>query len=548
MSFRHIRVRKRRRHSFIGTQILDRLDRYIHDNDTVPARLLATHWQYQQDAISYKEIRDAILAEEVPGDLVDDWVHDYSVFVNEKLAPVWKSAMAAGSLGQPIMDSLSKDFTIDLNTKHVMDWIDQRGASFVTAVTGEQELALRNMIRQYTYEKYTVDELAKVIRPCIGLTNGQSAAVMKFYENVRSTLSDQHPRTSKDKIREQSRQKAVRYAEKLHRQRAFMIAQTEMAYAYNHGMHETMRQAMEQGLMGTLEKRWITSGDLNVCAKCDSLNGVQIGFDDTFNYGKHKTLFAGMELTPPLHPRCGCAVEYIEVSPPVFEPEPINMDPYDGQKLDREIYEQAEERIKSNPFRKNDDITKERIVEIVDSVRAYTEADYTNILAAQNNFGGRLAGYSSMMSEEDKAKALEDVKNIGEFLRRSPAYKGDVYRALGFDVGGPYDNGQYEQFRKTYKVGAFVETDTFTSWTKDQDVLKQIHSARTFIDEECEYAVEVTIRMRGSSTGVDISDYAELKGQKEVLFDKDSMLYVKNVTESWKNDEVLQVIIDVEEM
>lgn len=321
MSFRHITVRKRRKHSLTGEQILGRLDKYIRDNDLVPARLLATHWKYQEDAISYKELRDAILAEDVPEELIDDWTHDYSVFVNEKLAPVWRSAMAAGSLGQPIMDSLVLDgkFEMDLTTRQVIDWIDRRGASFVTAVVNEQTEALRNMIRQYTYEKYTVDELAKVIRPCIGLTRGQSAAVMKLYENVRSTLTEQHPRTPKAKIETQSRQKAMRYAEKLHRQRAFMIAQTEMAYSYNHGMHETMRQAMEKGLIGTLEKRWITSGDLNVCPRCDSLNGVQIGFYESFDFGKHKTLFDGMEQVPPLHPRCGCAVQYIEVGPPVIK-------------------------------------------------------------------------------------------------------------------------------------------------------------------------------------------------------------------------------------
>lgn len=548
MSFRKIRVYKKRVHSITATEILDRLDRYVNQNDAEPIRLLVTHWKDQQDALSYREIREAILNGDFDGSLAKEWTDDYSRFVSEKMVPVWRNAMVAGSFGQPIADKLSGKFRFDVSKPTVLNWIDERGAMFVRSVTDQQKEAMRGLIRQYAYEKYSVDELAKVIRPCVGLTDAQSRSVMRYYDTLKENMREQHPRMKASNLRDRCREKTMIYAERMHRRRAYLIAQTEMAYAYNHGMHESMRQAMEQGFMGTMEKRWITSGDLNVCPECDALNGVQIGFDDSFDFGKHQILFTGMGLTPPLHPRCGCAVEYIEVSPPVFEPEPTNMDPYDGQKLDREIYEQAEERIKSNPFRKNDDITKERIVEIVDSVRAYTEADYTNILAAQNNFGGRLAGYSSMMSEEDKAKALEDVKNIGEFLRRSPAYKGDVYRALGFDVGGPYDNGQYEQFRKTYKVGAFVETDTFTSWTKDQDVLKQIHSARTFIDEECEYAVEVTIRMRGSSTGVDISDYAELKGQKEVLFDKDSMLYVKNVTESWKNDEVLQVIIDVEEM
>ena len=66
-------------------------------------------------------------------------------------------------------------------------------------------------------------------------------------------------------------------------------------------MHESMQQAQAQGLIGTLEKRWITSGNENVCPTCDALNGTQIGFNDPFDFGKHRHLFDGQEECP-LHP------------------------------------------------------------------------------------------------------------------------------------------------------------------------------------------------------------------------------------------------------
>lgn len=108
------------------------------------------------------------------------------------------------------------------------------------------------------------------------------------------------------------------YAGRLHRDRAKMIAQTEMSFAYNHGMHESTRQAMQQGLIGTVEKRWVTSTNENVCPVCEALNGTQIGFDASFDFGKHRHLFDGQEECPPAHPRCACVVEYIEVAPPKF--------------------------------------------------------------------------------------------------------------------------------------------------------------------------------------------------------------------------------------
>ena len=323
MPFRFIQVRKKRRHSIEATEILDRLERYIQDNEGKPLRLLVNHWKYQQDALSYREIRDMIKQGGLPSDLVREWTGDYSRFVIDKFAPVWKDSMVAGSHGQPAFDKVMQTFHFNPYRSDVKSWIDERGAAFIRDVTDQQQEAMRTMIKQYMYEKYSADELAKVIRPCVGLTDGQSRSVMRYYESLKENMREQHPRMKQSNLEEKCMNKALIYAERMHRDRAKMIAQTEMAFAYNHGMHESMRQAMKEGLIGTLEKRWITSGNENVCAECDALNGVQIGFDVPFDFGKHNHLFDGMEDCPPKHPRCCCVVQYIEVAPPVFE-NPVN--------------------------------------------------------------------------------------------------------------------------------------------------------------------------------------------------------------------------------
>lgn len=60
--------------------------------------------------------------------------------------------------------------------------------------------------------------------------------------------------------------------------------QTEMAYAYNKGADESVRQAQEQKLIGEVIKRWSTSGDDMVCSLCSSLEGVEIGMDEEFSF------------------------------------------------------------------------------------------------------------------------------------------------------------------------------------------------------------------------------------------------------------------------
>lgn len=51
-----------------------------------------------------------------------------------------------------------------------------------------------------------------------------------------------------------------------------------------------------------------------VCSLCSSLEGVEIGMDEEFSFKGIGTKVT-TDLTPPAHPRCACAIEYIEVTP-----------------------------------------------------------------------------------------------------------------------------------------------------------------------------------------------------------------------------------------
>lgn len=185
--------------------------------------------------------------------------------------------------------------------------------------------------------------------------------------------------------------------------------------------------------------------------------------------------------------------------------------------------------------------------EMIESLTRYTEADYTHILAANANFEGRFVGYSSLLGNEEKAKALVDVENIKAYLNNSKPYEGKIYRGLGFDVGGDYDEGYYAAFRSQYAEGTTVKADTFQSWTTSKSAVEQIISARTWHDDSLEYVAEVRMSMV-NKTGVNIRDLAELKHQEEVLLNVDSKFKVVNVVEKWVNDELLRINIELEEI
>lgn len=299
-------------------EILNRLQGFLNQNTSEPVEILCSFWEDQRNAITYKELREVVQSGMLTQKQFEDWQQDYSVLVEKKMAGVWMSAMAAGVAGQPMFDSLS--FSINTQDPGIVSWIKDRGAEFVTSCTAEQKKAIQSLLVKKITDQHTVDELARFIRPCIGLTDGDTKAALKLYDTVKATLQTNHPRMKPENIRKKALDATQKYAEQKHRQRAFTIAQTELEFAYNRGADQGVRQAQSQGLIGKTIKRWITSGDDSVCSICAALDGTEIEMDDNFDF-KGRLLFAGQKMLPPAHPRCACAVEYIEIEPPVFQPE-----------------------------------------------------------------------------------------------------------------------------------------------------------------------------------------------------------------------------------
>ena len=305
----------KRRQTKNAKEILEKLRTYLDNENAEPIKILCGFWKDQQDAITYQELR--VLVEQGYLDEVTArlWQQDYSVLVKDRMPKIWGDAMIAGSISQPVMDKALSAFTFNTQTPGVVEWMRSRGATLVTSSTQTQKDAISLLLEEKIREKYTVDELARLIRPTIGLYRQQTSAVEKYYSNMVESLTKDHPRTKPEVIRQRALTQSTKYAERLHRQRAMTIAQTEMAYAYNYGADEGVRQAQADFLIGKVDKKWCTSGDDNVCPECEQLDGTIIGMDEIFFSGnKMENDISG--LYPPLHPRCACAVEYIETEAP----------------------------------------------------------------------------------------------------------------------------------------------------------------------------------------------------------------------------------------
>lgn len=285
--------------------ILERLQGYLDREIQEPIEILSGFWKNQQEAITYQELREAIVNGSINNQTFSMWQQDYSILVGNHMKKWWENSITQGVAGQPISAMLhDRGFRFDGMSNSVLGYIQRHSSDFITNITIGQKDAIKGLLTRAVMEGHSVDELAKVIRPCIGLNDRQSKANLKYYDHVKSSLLKEHPKMKKESAEKKAREAATKYAEKQHRYRAKMIAQTEMAKAYNYGAEEAAVQAYERGLLGKFERIWCTAGNENVCPECNLLNGEKV---------EKGTI-------PPLHPFCACALQYVEIEAPKSTP------------------------------------------------------------------------------------------------------------------------------------------------------------------------------------------------------------------------------------
>ena len=303
-------------------RVLRLLRSFLDKNEPGLVRILLNTFRSQGKAITYKELREAILAGDISTEWLEDWMQDYTRFVVKELQPAWERAIKAA------VEELERKYPayfFDHMADGVRSWAESRAAEFVTNVTQAQVEGLRAVVqRAAVLEDLTVTELAKAIRPMVGLTQQASMSVMNYYETLRKNGVSE----------KRAMDRMIRYSARKHRERAYLIARTEMATAYNRGAHEGTKQAQEAGLIGECVKVWCTADDERVCKTiCNPLDGTEwpmdgdIMYDYTYKRSEIKTVRRinhrlddpGAGKHPPAHPGCRCAVMYVEKTPPKYE-------------------------------------------------------------------------------------------------------------------------------------------------------------------------------------------------------------------------------------
>ena len=279
------------------TDILARLSAFIDYESPELGEFLYRMWGDEAKAITYKELREAILDGSLSLDYLRDWQQDYSRFINEAYRPCVERAIAQAAT------DLRTEYGVHFNDpmfSKVDSFIETRGGQLIRQVTTEQYTAINQLVRQAALTNtMTVDQLARSIRPCVGLTRRQAQTTKNFYDSL---IEDGYSE-------KRAHERQLVYAAKVHRRRAALIAQTEMAYAYSAGWHATVQQNVEDGVLPPDTKKvWLTAEDEKVCDVCGAMNGETVLWNEPFSNGSEY---------PPAHPNCRChhKIEFVDLLP-----------------------------------------------------------------------------------------------------------------------------------------------------------------------------------------------------------------------------------------
>lgn len=340
--------------------------------------------------------------------------------------------------------------------------------------------------------------------------------------------------------------------------KATTIVRTETERAREAGHFESAKEvndALKQGVTEMrMTKTWKTMKDGRVRDTHSSMDGKLVAMDDMF------VLPSGAETLAPKQSgvasediNCRCYVSYKLMSDEQFfkatgkhlceiskTGEPYSLGPQPGDKLTQEEYTKFKKDLEKSSGKGFDDA---EIKAMADAVRTYTEGDYTDILAAGADFKGVYGDYAILMSDTQKEAAKANYENVEKFLEYANKHKGTVYRGLGFDIGGDYDDGSFDDLMATLRKGKPVEMPSLTSWSTKKSYMQDIFEARTELDDTAEAVARVTFVMSDSKSGVSIRDYAQVKGQEEVLFSKHTKFDILDISkDSYLDDDGVEYI------
>lgn len=214
--------------------------------------------------------------------------------------------------GQPCL------IRFDRVNPRAVEWARDRSSWLVTEIGAETRDALRDIVRRAFEQGIPPRQAASLIRDVVGLRSDQVEAVMNLRQRIEEAATaaaesgaSRTVKFGRNSIKvppgglgaDRTSRVLGRYAEKLRRDRALLIARTETIASSVRGQQELWHQSVQAGLLrGNEVQRWIVTKDERLCSICAPMDRVEVPLDGEFETSE------GRVPGPPAHPACRCSL------------------------------------------------------------------------------------------------------------------------------------------------------------------------------------------------------------------------------------------------
>lgn len=231
---------------------------------------------------------------------LDPWYEAQGKVQDELLAELIDAGRRTGS-SFPKIQKATVSYRFDADRPEAAAWAAKEAGSLIVEVTQDQINIVRELVSSAQMGIYTPQQVARYVRDSIGITQRQAGWVRNFRDR---TFNDQITagKTFAEAMRATDNL-TDRYAKRIHRYRAEMIARTEILRAANEGRNEAWRQGIEEGFINPgVKKYWSVEIDGRQCEECVAV-GDQYDEDNAIPITEQFP-----DGDPPLHPMCRCDV------------------------------------------------------------------------------------------------------------------------------------------------------------------------------------------------------------------------------------------------
>ncbi len=198
----------------------------------------------------------------------------------------------AESPTKPPTQQKSTGISLSLANPKAVEWAKVHAAESTQGIDEEVRLKIRDRVSRAVAAGMHPREIAKEIAPWLKLTDTEMQQVTTHREEL----------LAKGYKGERLEKAILRYSQKLLKDRAELIAQTEMGRAHSRGQESIWQQAVAHGHLNpqVTRREWMIARDEHTCDHCLSMDGKRARINESFQTP------LGPIQGPPLHDGCRC--------------------------------------------------------------------------------------------------------------------------------------------------------------------------------------------------------------------------------------------------